>query len=769
MRDTASCDRLEERLNLAAVAWTGAAGDGLWQTPANWSGLVVPGVTDDVTMNVAGDASIRFLAAAGSVAIASLSTFEPLVVEGGSLRVIGNAAIRSSAALLGGTFACDGVCTFESSLEWQGCTLAGAGTMTTRQTSLVTLGGIESHVLSTRFDLAGTMMFVGNPSIHFVSGTLNNLSTGVIHWTAAGNFLGISGTNALNNLGSLVKDGPVSGSVTVPLNNTGSIQIVTSPMLLFVPGTLGGSVDIAAAGSLALGGDFTYQTGLRLRGAGSLAISSGTHVFPAGTLLLTGQMTFDAGSITINNPIFPSNGIIVPTTTSLTLNADQSMATLQTGGTLSGSGRLTVTGSLIWSAGTITGTGSITIAAGATMTSSGNGRFLARSLENLGTATFQSPGTLFFSGATLTNSGLFTLNASVSNGAGSNLFVNRGTLQKGSTNSMTVTVPFNNQGSFAISAGSLTFTNLQNYVAASGSLTGGNWRISNGATVSISGAFITTLATGTSLTLEGVGSTLNPASGLSVNRGVLTLSNGRPFNFTSAGNVFHNHGTFEKSGAGSITIPASIVFNNYGAIRVTGGSLTVPGVLSAGGTLETSGTGMFVAGRAMSFGTITNGGTLDAGLFRISATAQYSQSALGTLRLSIASEVAFGQLACSGGCQLDGSLILDAVNGFDAAGNVPGLRAVLVDAATRSGSLSFVQLPPTAMGTYALVPTGPDLVLLFNFADANGDGGVDGSDIDTFFSLWESGSSFADVNGDGGVDGADIGVFFQQWEQGGPG
>ncbi|MCX5688638.1 MAG: matrixin family metalloprotease [Planctomycetota bacterium] len=52
-------------------------------------------------------------------------------------------------------------------------------------------------------------------------------------------------------------------------------------------------------------------------------------------------------------------------------------------------------------------------------------------------------------------------------------------------------------------------------------------------------------------------------------------------------------------------------------------------------------------------------------------------------------------------------------------------------------------------------------------ADFNQDGGVDGSDVDAFFSEWEAGNSTADTNQDGGVDGSDIDFFFAAWEAGG--
>jgi hypothetical protein len=52
-------------------------------------------------------------------------------------------------------------------------------------------------------------------------------------------------------------------------------------------------------------------------------------------------------------------------------------------------------------------------------------------------------------------------------------------------------------------------------------------------------------------------------------------------------------------------------------------------------------------------------------------------------------------------------------------------------------------------------------------ADYNQDGGVDGGDIETFFSEWEASAGCSDVNQDGGVDGSDIESFFQVWEAGG--
>ena len=52
-------------------------------------------------------------------------------------------------------------------------------------------------------------------------------------------------------------------------------------------------------------------------------------------------------------------------------------------------------------------------------------------------------------------------------------------------------------------------------------------------------------------------------------------------------------------------------------------------------------------------------------------------------------------------------------------------------------------------------------------ADYNQDGGVDGSDIEAFFTEWTAGTGCADVNQDGGVDGTDLESFFIVWQVGG--
>lgn len=52
-------------------------------------------------------------------------------------------------------------------------------------------------------------------------------------------------------------------------------------------------------------------------------------------------------------------------------------------------------------------------------------------------------------------------------------------------------------------------------------------------------------------------------------------------------------------------------------------------------------------------------------------------------------------------------------------------------------------------------------------ADFDRSGGVDGADVEAFFTAWELGDSLADVNQDSGIDGSDIESFMILWENGG--
>lgn len=50
--------------------------------------------------------------------------------------------------------------------------------------------------------------------------------------------------------------------------------------------------------------------------------------------------------------------------------------------------------------------------------------------------------------------------------------------------------------------------------------------------------------------------------------------------------------------------------------------------------------------------------------------------------------------------------------------------------------------------------------------DLNSDGGIDGADVQAFFSLWANSQEAGDFNQDGGIDGSDVEAFFLVWQTG---
>src|SRR5207249_1117506 len=104
------------------------------------------------------------------------------------------------------------------------------------------------------------------------------------------------------------------------------------------------------------------------------------------------------------------------------------------GGTLAGSGDVTVTGPLSWTSGTMSGPGRTVVAAGGTLALSGSGHFLGRVLQSDGAASWTA-GELLMNSGTLLNNGSFTASTAAGDlsgrgypyPGGANAFVNAGT------------------------------------------------------------------------------------------------------------------------------------------------------------------------------------------------------------------------------------------------------------------------------------------------------------------------------------------------------
>ncbi len=93
-------ERLETRVLLTAVSWTGTAGDNQWTTPGNWSNDQLPQPGDDVTISVAGNPTIQI--ASGTQTIHSLVASDPINIANATLTVATTLNISQNLTLSGG-------------------------------------------------------------------------------------------------------------------------------------------------------------------------------------------------------------------------------------------------------------------------------------------------------------------------------------------------------------------------------------------------------------------------------------------------------------------------------------------------------------------------------------------------------------------------------------------------------------------------------------------------------------------------------------------
>ncbi len=585
---------LEDRRLLAIVTWDGL-GDGMsWSDRFNWNnpGAVdpntLPGSGDDVVIDVAANPNITVSTAA--TPIKSLNSAESLVLaSGGSLSILetplsGN--LLSSLTLSGGTLSGTGNVTVGETLNWTSGTMSGSGT------TIVTAGGAlnlsnSTHQLNRVLQNDGTAAWTAG-ALQMQGGTFNNNGSFTANTASLLQSYGTGGTNAFNNAGTFIKLGAGTTQFTVsssgvPFNNTGSVDVQAGTLTLDAGGTSGNTMNVAASGTLSFGSSYTHTPGGSVSGAGTLTFTNGTHSFAAGQFNPTGTVNFSGGTITVNNTF---NAAALGTISAfVTFNAPESFGnlTLASGGTLSGTGNVTVGETLNWTSGTMSGSGTTIVSAGGALNLSNSTHQLNRVLQNDGTATWTA-GALQMQGGTFNNNGSFTANTASllqSYGTGgTNAFNNAGTFIKlgAGTTQFTVSssgVPFNNTGSVDVQAGTLTLDaggtsgNAMN-VAASGTLSfGSSYTHTPGG--SVSGAGTLTFTNGTHSFAAGQ---FNPTGTVNFSGGTITVND--TFNAAALGTI-----------SAFVTLNAPESFGNL--TLAGGGTLSGSGNVTVDGTLNWTG------------------------------------------------------------------------------------------------------------------------------------------------------------------------------------
>lgn len=598
---------LEGRQLLATVSWDGGGGDLSWHNPLNWSGDVLPGLNDDVVINVAGSNPTITHSQNVTTRVKSIVSNERLSVSGGTIETTGrfraNGPLDLSAGVVGGA----GNLELFSALSWSGGQIAGAGKIQVLATGKITISGTVT--LGRLLVNNGVVNWTGG-NWRFAGGTLFNLAGRSVNLQSSGTIVDASGQNLITNAGSLLRNGTSTTTtlVEVRTNSTGMIDVRQGRLSLTGGGNaVNGTVRAGANALLVLSG-VGYQVAVNgvLTGAGTVQLETGNHwilgtITSLGRLIVNGAGLNYQGAGSVQTLSFLS-GLITDGTT------------------------LTVTESMAWNGGTVTGGGRLVIGPSATLAASGGAtKGLGATLDNNGTVTWNA-GTLRMTGGTIVNKGSFTANTQrFFSGGGTNLVTNAGTFVKAGGGAMVFEtfaggVRFVNQpGSILrIDAGTLQLhgggTNRGTITGSTQSSIIFDWltfvhaggTINDVPSVTIAGTVQWTggaiagsgllIVSGTgSFTLAGTGvktlsrSVANSgvmtwlAGDLSLEFITITVGTNGTLTFGSTGalttsgglSTINNSGTFNKSGTAALNLAAQQVrLSNNGTLAVLGGSLT---------------------------------------------------------------------------------------------------------------------------------------------------------------------------------------------------
>ncbi|MEZ5278748.1 MAG: cadherin-like domain-containing protein [Opitutaceae bacterium] len=365
---------------------------------------------------ISGDGTF-YVAGVAAVTITDNETLPRLTVTAGSLTYNGTLSI-GALSHSGGTISGAGNMTITGSADWTGNTFqAGAGTTIIANGAAATMTGSNALDGNRGFTNNGTFTQTGGCYFRTRGGstsTITNASGANWNVNVAPNYnvaYSEDGSSTLNfvNAGTLTKQGSGlvywgSGSGETKITNTGLIVIS------------GGNLQFEGFGASTHGGTLSMADG-------TFAIfNRGTHTFPNGADI-TGNGTFYVTGV--SDVTLVANDTLAALTVAsgtLTYNGTLSVgAFVQSAGTISGAGNLTITGTADWSSsGVQTGAGTTIIANGATATMTGS-HYLNGNRDFTNNGIFTQTGAVYFrtngnSNTTITNGNGATWNMNIAAG-----------------------------------------------------------------------------------------------------------------------------------------------------------------------------------------------------------------------------------------------------------------------------------------------------------------------------------------------------------------
>src|SRR5262245_35048753 len=244
---------LEERVLLATITWTNAAG-GDWDTPGNWSTGALPGSADDVVIGTLNSGAGVTHAQNTTAAVRSVSASSPITLSQGTLQISGALSDSSPITLTGGTL--------------QKATITAGTALEANRT-----GTLDEVTLSGTVHILSSFLGAGNVQVTDTAHTGAGL-------TLAGGSVLMDGFTALTFVGTQTLAG--SGTVT----------------------DVGGGIGLSGAGQT-----LTIAPGVTIKG------SSGSLDVGGNTLVNQGTLSGDAsvgpsGGFTVNGTNWVNEGTL---------------------------------------------------------------------------------------------------------------------------------------------------------------------------------------------------------------------------------------------------------------------------------------------------------------------------------------------------------------------------------------------------------------------------------------------------------------------------
>jgi hypothetical protein len=490
-------------------------------------------------------------------------------LDGGDLQILGSVS-PANFTMDGGYLSGPGTLTATNLFNWSsGSTMDLAVTVVIPNGSTLSMSGPGNKVVNgATLTNKGTGTWTGTADMEVdSSGVFNN--SGSFSMQNDQTIRSYYNIGTINNTGTWTKADPLvaGASAILPIfNNTGTVAVTNGSLYV-------------NSGGISTGTFNTSPSQL-------LAFNGGTYTLDPGTSIIgTGVADVIGGGVDVNGHV-----------NAATFEVD--------GGTLYGTGNLTVTGAFTWNSGSIANTGGqVTLPAGSTLSIQGDsGKYFSSDgvIVSAAATTWTGKGNLNFSGgSTFTNQGkgVFSIQndqiMTATSGGGN--FNNSGVVDKaGGAATTTIAVALNNTGKVQVHSNTLSVTGPVSQVSGS-TLTGGSWAAygssSTPATLSLNSAGLTTIGSGAAVTLSGLQSTFSDIVNLNSDAGSFSILAGQ--SFTAVG-AFNLSGTATVDAGSNLNVGGNFVEMGSGTLAINdGGTSTSPTVghvnVASSGTVSLAG------------------------------------------------------------------------------------------------------------------------------------------------------------------------------------